>query len=73
MQLINRLLTVLSINLDHGGTIDKYMGDCIMAFWNAPTDQVDHRELAIKAAHAINKALSQLNEEMKDSLNFKLK
>ena len=72
-QLINRLLTVLSnAILDHGGTIDKYMGDCIMAFWNAPTDQVDHRELAIKAAHAMNKALSQLNEEMKDSLNFKL-
>jgi adenylate cyclase len=72
-QLINRLLTVLSNSiLDHGGTIDKYMGDCIMAFWNAPTDQVDHRELAIKAAHAMNKALSQLNEEMKDSLNFKL-
>ena len=72
-QLINRLLTVLSnAILDHGGTIDKYMGDCIMAFSNAPTDQLDHRELAIKAAHAMNKALSQLNEEMKDSLNFKL-
>ena len=72
-QLINRLLTVLSNSiLDHGGTIDKYMGDCIMAFWNAPTDQSNHRELAIQAAHAMNKALSQLNEEMQNNLNFKL-
>ena len=72
-QLINRLLTDLSNSiLDHGGTIDKYMGDCIMAFWNAPTDQADHRELAIKSAHAMNKALSALNQEMRDDLNFKL-
>ena len=72
-QLINRLLTVLSNSiLDHGGTIDKYMGDCIMAFWNAPTDQSNHRELAIQAAHAMNKALSKLNEEMQNNLNFKL-
>ncbi|MBD63243.1 MAG: adenylate/guanylate cyclase domain-containing protein [Gammaproteobacteria bacterium] len=72
-KLINRLLTELSNSiLNHGGTIDKYMGDCIMAFWNAPTDQLNHRELAIKAAHSMNKALSRLNEEMEDSLNFKL-
>ena len=38
-ELINNLLTVLSNEiLDNAGTIDKYMGDCIMAFWNAPTD-----------------------------------
>ncbi len=41
--LINRLLGTLSEEiLKEEGTIDKYMGDCIMAFWNAPTDQPDH-------------------------------
>ena len=72
-QLINQLLTVLSnAILDHGGTIDKYMGDCIMAFWNAPTDQQDHRQLAIQAAHSMNEALDQFNNEAKVELDFEL-
>ena len=72
-QLINQLLTVLSnAILDHGGTIDKYMGDCIMAFWNAPTDQADHRQLAIKAAHAMNQALDEFNLSMTGNLEFEL-
>ena len=72
-QLINQLLTVLSnAILDHGGTIDKYMGDCIMAFWNAPTDQADHRQLAIKAAHAMNQALDEFNLSMKGNLESEL-
>ena len=72
-RLINQLLTVLSNPiLDHGGTIDKYMGDCIMAFWNAPTDQANHRELAIKSAHAMNEALSKFNLELNEDLDFKL-
>ena len=72
-QLINELLTVLSnAILDHGGTIDKYMGDCIMAFWNAPTDQADHRQLAIKAAHSMNEALDEFNAQTEGNLDFKL-
>ena len=72
-QLINELLTVLSnAILDHGGTIDKYMGDCIMAFWNAPTDQANHRQLAIESAHAMNNALSEFNQNLEGSLDFKL-
>ena len=72
-QLINELLTVLSnAILEHGGTIDKYMGDCIMAFWNAPTDQADHRQLAIQAAHSMNKALDEFNLNTEGSLDFKL-
>ena len=72
-QLINELLTVLSnAILDHGGTIDKYMGDCIMAFWNAPTDQADHRQLAIKAAHSMNEALDEFNAHTEGNLDFKL-
>ena len=72
-QLINQLLTVLSNSiLEHGGTIDKYMGDCIMAFWNAPTDQADHRQLAIKAAHSMNEALDEFNAQTEGNLDFKL-
>lgn len=72
-QLINQLLTVLSnAILDHGGTIDKYMGDCIMAFWNAPTDQENHRQLAIDSAHAMHEALSKFNNEAEGNIDFKL-
>ena len=71
--LINQVLTVLSNEiLATEGTIDKYMGDCIMAFWNAPTDQVDHRQLAIQAAHSMNEALDEFNLETDGNLDFKL-
>ncbi len=62
--LINNLLTVLSNEiLTTQGTIDKYMGDCIMAFWNAPSEDEEHREKSIEAAFAMSKALNVLNEE----------
>ena len=62
--LINNLLTVLSNEiLTNQGTIDKYMGDCIMAFWNAPSEDEEHREKSIEAAFAMSKALNVLNEE----------
>ncbi|NYT29111.1 adenylate/guanylate cyclase domain-containing protein [Rhizobium sp. WYCCWR 11128] len=63
--LINRLLTPLSdVVMDHGGTIDKYMGDCIMAFWNAPLDDPDHALHAVEASLAMQAAISSLNREL---------
>lgn len=63
-QLINRLLTPLSdIVLASGGTIDKYIGDCIMAFWNAPLDDPDHAVHAVQAALDMLAALDGLNAE----------
>ncbi len=60
--LINRLLTPLSdAILAHDGTIDKYMGDCVMAFWNAPMDVADHETHACAAALDMLKALDRLN------------
>ncbi|MBB4063948.1 CHASE2 domain-containing protein [Gellertiella hungarica] len=65
--LINRLLTPLSdVVMDHGGTIDKYIGDCIMAFWNAPLDDPDHAIHAVEAAIAMQKALAELNDHLEE-------
>ena len=45
------------------GTIDKYMGDCVMAFWGAPVDTPDHASLAVKTALEMTNAIRNLNEE----------
>lgn len=45
------------------GTIDKYMGDCVMAFWGAPVEVVDHAALAVKCALEIEQMLHSLNAE----------
>lgn len=63
--LINRLLTPLSeVVMNHGGTIDKYMGDCIMAFWNAPLDDPDHAMHAVTASLAMQEEITKLNREL---------
>jgi len=61
-KLINRFLTRMTdVIIANGGTIDKFMGDCIMAFWNAPIDNPKHREMAIKSAIEMQVALKELN------------
>ena len=45
------------------GTIDKYMGDCVMAFWGAPVDTPDHAALAVKTALEMSNAVRRINEE----------
>lgn len=63
--LINRLLTPLSdIVMAKGGTIDKYIGDCIMAFWNAPLDDPDHALRAVEAAREMVAAVDKLNADL---------
>ena len=63
--LINRLLTPLSdIVLRENGTIDKYIGDCLMAFWNAPLDDPDHAAHAVSAGLQMLDAIERLNAEL---------
>ncbi len=45
----------------HGGTIDKYIGDCVMAFWGAPQEVADHARRAVAAAREITQAVQALN------------
>ena len=47
----------------HHGTIDKYMGDCVMAFWGAPVEQPDHAAQAVAAALDMGAAIEALNRE----------
>ncbi|RMF08384.1 MAG: adenylate/guanylate cyclase domain-containing protein, partial [Alphaproteobacteria bacterium] len=62
--LINRLLTPFSnAIMETGGTIDKYMGDNVMAFWNAPLDNPDHARDACATALEMLKRLEALNAE----------
>ncbi|OUW30903.1 MAG: hypothetical protein CBD27_00910 [Rhodospirillaceae bacterium TMED167] len=64
--LINKLLTPLTdIILQRNGTIDKYMGDCIMAFWNAPLDDIKHAEDGCRSALAMVQAMAPLNARLK--------
>ena len=63
--LINKLLTPLTdIILAKNGTIDKYMGDCIMAFWNAPMDDPKHAEDGCRSALEMVAAMAPLNARL---------
>jgi adenylate cyclase len=63
--LINRLLTPLtSAIIRHSGTIDKYMGDAVMAFWNAPLDDKQHSANACRAALEMVECMKTLNAQL---------
>jgi len=62
---MNRYLTPMTdVILAEGGTVDKYMGDAIMAFWNAPLDNPDHAKSACRAALRMLDRLGALNSEL---------
>tara|TARA_B100000900_G_scaffold38246_1_gene28705 strand:- start:10832 stop:12757 length:1926 start_codon:yes stop_codon:yes gene_type:complete len=64
-KLINRFLTKMTdVIIKNGGTIDKFMGDCIMAFWNAPLEDTQHEDHAIQAAIEMQEELLKLNTQL---------
>lgn len=62
--LLNRVFTRLTeVIQGERGTVDKYMGDCVMAFWGAPVPAQDHAACAVRAALGMARAVEQLNQE----------
>ena len=67
-QLMNSFLTPMTrVIQDHEGFIDKYIGDCIMAFWNAPIDVPSHAQKAILAAFDMRAELTRINAMLKEN------
>ena len=65
-RLVNAILTPITNEiLRTRGTVDKYMGDAVMAFWNAPVDDPDHARNACRAALAIQAAKPGLNDALR--------
>ena len=65
--LMNRFLTPLTNTIiDHEGTIDKYIGDAVMAFWNAPLNVAHHELKACAAALAMIDSVEALNRERQE-------
>jgi adenylate cyclase len=60
----SRLTEIISA---HRGTVDKYMGDCVMAFWGAPLDEPAHAHLAVLAACEMVEAVRLLNEDQRQA------
>jgi len=66
-EFLNRHFALLGAVIDtHAGTIDKYIGDSVMAFWGAPVPQVDHAERACRTALAIAERLAEFNAHRRE-------
>ena len=65
--LINKYLTPMTgCVIDNSGTVDKFIGDALMAFWNAPVADVDHRYHSVKCALEMFELLKELNKELEE-------
>ncbi len=72
--LLNELFSVLTeIVFRHGGTVDKFIGDCLMAVWGAPVAQEDHATRALAAAEDMMRFLETANEEWKEKYDVEIR
>jgi len=74
VKFLNECFSMLSsIIFKYNGTIDKYIGDCIMFFWNAPVEQLDHPYLAVKCVIEMFYELNKLNQIYQFPFGFKIR
>ena len=59
--------------IDEGGTIDKFMGDCVMAFWNAPREDADHAAKAVRAAVKMLDNIDRAMAEREEARGLRVK
>jgi len=72
--LLNELFSMLTeIVFRHGGTVDKFIGDCIMAVWGAPVSQEDHATRALAAAEDMMRFLETANEGWKEKYDVEIR
>ena len=72
--LLNRYFTPMTALVrEHSGTMDKFIGDALMAFWNAPLDVPEHPAHAVSAALAMQERLQTLNEELRTEFGVALR
>jgi adenylate cyclase len=65
VELLNRYFTLqVEVVFRHGGSLDKFIGDCIMAFWGAPLDDPEHARHAVEAALEMAEVLQQFKREL---------
>jgi len=65
VELLNRYFTLqVEVVFRHGGSLDKFIGDCIMAFWGAPLDDPEHAHHAVEAALEMAEVLQRFKHEL---------
>jgi adenylate cyclase len=74
VQFLNRFLSEMSsIVLEEGGTLDKYQGDAVIAFWNAPLEIKNHQAQAVRAALKCQRRLRELTFEFERDFGINVK
>ncbi len=74
VNLLNQYFTPMTACVKkHGGTVDKLIGDALMAFWNAPISITNHAQRAVETALDMQKKLQRLNQKLINEFNIKLK
>jgi len=64
-KIMNRYMTAMTAKIiENNGTLDKYIGDAQMAFWNAPVDEARHAHMAVKTALEMMESLDAFNKEI---------
>jgi len=64
-KIMNRYMTAMTAKIiENNGTLDKYIGDAQMAFWNAPLDEPNHAKMAVKTALEMMESLDEFNRQV---------